>query len=262
MIGLVVGVLLAAASVLCFCLPPVRWHPAVPHGAPASGQPLTGTRRVHPDADAPALLVRELAGLLAAGRSAQQIWADAAALYSATDPRGHFLHPFAPVLQGAAAATALGHSPAPILAAAGGPGITGTAVAEGKGGGAAGYGRGLLPGLWAGLAVCVQVSERSGAPLATVLSRYAGQLDAEREAAADRAAALAGPRATVRLLTWLPAGGIVLGYMLGGNPLQVLLTTPLGWAAGAAGAGFWLAGRIWSRRLVAAAGQPPGPAIQ
>ncbi|MDM7990197.1 hypothetical protein [Arthrobacter sp. zg-Y877] len=100
------------------------------------------------------------------------------------------------------------------------------------------------------------MSERSGAPLSAVLARYAGQLDAARDASADRDAALAGPRATVRLLTWLPAGGMLLGYLLGGNPLHVLAATPLGWAAAVAGGGFWLAGRLWSARLVREAQSP------
>lgn len=192
-----------------------------------------------------ALLVRELAGLLVAGRSAHRIWADAAALH---DPGGPGVQgsTLAPVLQAAAAATSLGMSPVPVLAAAAAGGAGGSGVGGDRSPGGNPAGREL----WAGLAVCVQVSERSGAPLSGVLTRYAGQLDDARDAAADRETALAGPRATVRLLTWLPVGGMVLGYLLGGNPLQVLAGTPAGWAAAVAGCGFWLAGRIWSGRLV------------
>ena len=199
-----------------------------------------------------ALLIRELAGLLTAGRSGQRIWADAAALYHPGRP-GIPDSPFAPVLQAAAAAAALGISPVPVFAAAAGgsggrPGISGRRPPVGQS---------ADRDLWAGLAVCVRVSERSGAPLSAVLARYAGQLDDARDARADREAALAGPRATVRLLTWLPAGGMALGYLLGGNPLQVLTGTPAGWSAAAAGCAFWLAGRIWSGRLVRNAASPP-----
>ena len=198
------------------------------------------------DPDAPALLVRELAGLLAAGRPAYRIWADAATLYAAGTVSDTPAHPFAGVLQAAAASAALGLSPVPVLAAGGQAG--GNAPDP------------LQEELWAGLSVCVRVSERSGAPLSRVLARYAGQLEAARDAASDRDAALAGPRATMRLLSWLPGGGIILGYLLGGSPLQILTATPFGWAAGAIGVGFWLAGRVWSRRLVKDAERPAAEA--
>ena len=222
----------------------------IPSGPPQPGRQADYRRRRARSRDAQAegevyaLLVRELAGLLVAGRSAQRIWSDAAALH---DPGGPGVQgsTLAPVLQAAAAATSLGMSPVPVfVAAACGTGGSGGGGVRSPGGNPAGR------ELWAGLAVCVQVSERSGAPLSAVLTRYAGQLDDARDAAADRETALAGPRATVRLLTWLPAGGMVLGYLLGGNPLQVLTGTPGGWAAAVAGCGFWLAGRIWSGRLV------------
>ncbi|MCQ1955497.1 hypothetical protein NNX39_03115 [Arthrobacter sp. zg-Y826] len=252
MAGLTVAVLLAVASALTIGFPPLR--PPVARRLAARRTEGQLLRRHRPnrrnrwrrppglDGDAPALLVRELAGLLAAGRSAHRIWADAATLYEAPGPAETSVHPFFPVLQSAAASAALGLSPVPVLAAAEHPdgGETDPALQQ----------------LWSGLAVCLRVSERSGAPLAAVLSRYAGQLEAARNAASDREAAMAGPRATVRLLTWLPGGGIFLGYLLGGNPLQILTATPLGWLAAAAGTGFWLAGRFWSSRLVRNAQTP------
>ena len=218
-------------------------HPGRP-GRPAHNRfRRARSRDAQAEGEVHVLLVRELAGLLMAGRSAQRIWADAAALHGPGRP-GDPGNALAPVLQAAAAATSLGMSPVPVFAAAGGAGSSGVSGDRSPGGSPAGR------ELWAGLAVCVQVSERSGAPLSSVLTRYAGQLDDARDAAADREAVLAGPRATVRLLTWLPVGGMVLGYLFGGNPLQMLTGTPAGWAAAAAGCGFWLAGRIWSGRLV------------
>ncbi|MCC9203990.1 type II secretion system F family protein [Arthrobacter sp. zg-Y769] len=247
MAGLTVAVLLATAAALMLGVPPPR-PPAARRIRTVEGPLLRRRprprRRRRPglDADAPALLVRELAGLLTAGRSAHRIWADAATLYEAPGQADISVHPFSPVLEAAAASAALGLSPVPVLAAAerAGSGEKDPALQQ----------------LWSGLAVCLRVSERSGAPLAAVLSRYAGQLEAARDAASDREASMAGPRATMRLLTWLPAGGILLGYLLGGNPLQILVATPLGWAAAAAGSGFWLAGWIWSGRLVRNAEDP------
>ncbi len=55
------------------------------------------------------------------------------------------------------------------------------------------------------------VSERSGAPAADMILRYAtarrDALDADRE----RRIAMAGPRATVRVLSWSPLIGMGLG---------------------------------------------------
>jgi tight adherence protein B len=75
----------------------------------------------------------------------------------------------------------------------------------------------------------------------------------EDDADAARQTALAGPKATVSLLTWLPLMGLGLGIALGVDPLAILLGTPWGLAALAAGAGLTVAGRVWSARLVAAA---------
>lgn len=107
--------------------------------------------------------------------------------------------------------------------------------------------------IWADLAACFDVAEASGCPLADVLTRFAAQLEAEDDADAARQTALAGPKATVSLLTWLPLLGLGLGMALGVDPLAILLGTPWGLAALAAGIGLTAAGRLWSARLVAAA---------
>lgn len=106
---------------------------------------------------------------------------------------------------------------------------------------------------WSELAACFDIAEASGCPLADVLTRFAAQLEAEDDADAARQTALAGPRATVRLLTWLPLMGLGLGAALGVDPLATLLGTPIGLAALFAGVVLTAAGRAWSARLVAAA---------
>lgn len=90
-------------------------------------------------------------------------------------------------------------------------------------------------------------------PLADVLTRFAAQLEVESDADAARQTALAGPKATVTLLTWLPLMGLGLGMALGVDPLAMLLGTPLGLAALLGGAALTVAGRLWSARLVATA---------
>lgn len=107
--------------------------------------------------------------------------------------------------------------------------------------------------IWCELAACFDIAEASGCPLADVLARFAAQLELEDDAEAARQTALAGPKATVSLLTWLPLMGLGLGIALGVDPLAILIGTPLGMAALAAGVGLAIAGRIWSARLVRAA---------
>ena len=180
------------------------------------------------------LLVHQLAGLLAAGRTPGQLWADASRLNrnaagaSARDP-------VSTTLERAARAAALGLSPVPVLRQA------------------AQSSSGLYAMFWGDLAACVQASERSGAPLAEILGRYAHGLEAVLDSRAARASALAGPKATVRLLTWLPLAGLGLGFLLGTNPLAVLAQSPVGWTAAAAGTALGLAARFWSRRLISRA---------
>ncbi|MCD4852448.1 hypothetical protein LN996_16660 [Arthrobacter sp. AK01] len=107
--------------------------------------------------------------------------------------------------------------------------------------------------VWMELAACLEVSETSGCPLADLLTRFAAQLEAEEDAEAARQTALAGPKATVRLLSWLPVFGLVLGMALGVDPLGILLDNFLGVATFAAGLLLTVVGRVWSSRLVASA---------
>jgi tight adherence protein B len=107
-----------------------------------------------------------------------------------------------------------------------------------------------LARLWVDLAGCLIVAERSGAPLAGILEQYAAQLDADLDGLSARETALAGPRATVVLLAWLPVVVLALGFALGLNPLEILLGSLPGRSALAAGVLLIMASRIWSRRLV------------
>ncbi|HCN22833.1 MAG TPA: hypothetical protein DIT15_11450 [Arthrobacter bacterium] len=107
--------------------------------------------------------------------------------------------------------------------------------------------------IWCELAACFDIAEASGCPLADVLARFAGQLEVEDDAEAARQTALAGPKATVSLLTWLPLMGLGLGIALGVDPLAILIGTTLGLASLAAGVVLTIAGRVWSARLVHAA---------
>lgn len=102
----------------------------------------------------------------------------------------------------------------------------------------------------ADLARCWEVSERTGAPLAALLEGLAEATEADLDAAAARETALAGSRATVKILTWLPVLALGLGILIGADPLRTLLTTPWGMAAGLMGAVLTVIGRIWTGRMV------------
>lgn len=120
---------------------------------------------------------------------------------------------------------------------------------------AVGAGRGDAdPGRCASVVVACVAADRLGAPLADVLHRLAAALAADQEAAAEVRAAVAGPRATARVLAWLPVLGLLVGMALGARPVAILVGGGLGTTTALLGAGLLLGGRLWSRALLRRAG--------
>lgn len=115
------------------------------------------------------------------------------------------------------------------------------------------------------LAAIWLVAAAAGAPLAPALRTAASAL---REAAASARAAriaLAGPRATARLVVAMPGVAVVFGALLGFDTVGVLLGTPIGWACVVVGTTLMLAARAWSARLVVRASRHeplPGLALE
>ncbi|WP_120521864.1 type II secretion system F family protein [Arthrobacter celericrescens] len=203
-----------------------------------------------------AVLVQQLAALLRGGRSASRLWEEAWAVHgrSAEAPNG--------VTQGG---QALSEGSVAVLSAARSASMLGVSAAAAIRSAASASSR---PGtkelgakelgskeqrIWGELADCLDIAEASGCPLADIFGRYAAHLEAEDDAEAARQTALAGPKATVRLLSWLPVFGLALGTVLGVDPLGILLGNPFGMAALGAGVILTVAGRMWSVRLVRAA---------
>ncbi|WP_395243836.1 type II secretion system F family protein [Agromyces sp. MMS24-K17] len=112
---------------------------------------------------------------------------------------------------------------------------------------------------WRSLAAAWAVAERAGAPLATSLRDLAEALRDEAQALRDLDAALAGPKASARLVTALPLIAVGFGLLLGFDTAGVLLGTPVGIGCLALGSLLLWAGATWNRRLVARAA-PTGPA--
>ncbi|WP_449281145.1 type II secretion system F family protein [Leucobacter sp.] len=101
---------------------------------------------------------------------------------------------------------------------------------------------------WRVLAVAWSLAEESGVPLAPALDRIGAALRALERLRERRTVLLAAPRATVRLVSALPPLALVLGWLLGFDPLPVLLS-PLGAALLPAGVALLLAGIVWARAL-------------
>jgi tight adherence protein B len=95
-----------------------------------------------------------------------------------------------------------------------------------------------------------RLSVQLGAPLAAVLLKIQETMIAESEADADRKAAFAGPQTTARVLLGLPILGLLLGSLLGANPLEVVTSGGVGTAAVLAGVFLLFLGRWWISQLI------------
>lgn len=102
---------------------------------------------------------------------------------------------------------------------------------------------------WRVLAVAWRLAEQSGAPLAPALHRIGTALRGLEQLRARRAVLLAGPRATVRLVSALPPLALLLGALLGFDPVPVLLSS-LGAVLLAAGTLLLAVGVAWGRALL------------
>ncbi len=222
------------------------------------------------------VVVQQLAALLKGGRIPARLWDELWVLYGGNAGRGWSAgrmagHGAGRDRAGTGSGAVLGPESLRILAAARAAALRGSSVAAAirreVSGGSAGEGTvaaareavGVRAGrdvrVWGELAACFDTAEASGCPLADVLARFAAHLETEDDAEAARQTALAGPRATVRLLTWLPLSGLALGLLLGVDPVATLLGNPWGLAALAAGVALTAVGRLWSSRLVRAAAE-------
>jgi len=100
------------------------------------------------------------------------------------------------------------------------------------------------------LQMSLRMSESAGAPLATSLERAAEHAEERIDALLGRQSALAAPRATGRILSWLPLLGLGLGVLMGSDPVGVLTGSILGALTGLFGLGLAFAGRRWTAALV------------
>ncbi|MBC2903990.1 type II secretion system F family protein [Streptomyces cupreus] len=101
-----------------------------------------------------------------------------------------------------------------------------------------------------GLAACWRVAVDQGAGLAAGLDRLEAALRAERDQRADLRAQLAGAKSTALMLAGLPVLGLLLGAVMGADPLRVLLHTGAGLGCLFAGGLLEGLGVWWALRIV------------
>lgn len=99
------------------------------------------------------------------------------------------------------------------------------------------------------LARAWQVGTRTGASLTSTLDEVARGLTADVALRAVVGSELAAPRATGKVMAALPALGLGLGYLLGGDPLRWLAASAAGWACLLAGTVLACAGVLWIETL-------------
>jgi tight adherence protein B len=109
---------------------------------------------------------------------------------------------------------------------------------------------------WRSLSAAWGIATTSGAPLAPALESFAQSLRDRSAAERDIAVALAGPRATARVVLLLPAVALGLALLLGVD-LGAALTHPVGAVSIAAGVLLALLARSWTRRMLRRAAPPP-----
>ncbi|RJT88151.1 hypothetical protein D6T64_12270 [Cryobacterium melibiosiphilum] len=116
---------------------------------------------------------------------------------------------------------------------------------------------------WLSLAAAWQVATDSGAPLAACLRRLAEAFRDIAQLHRDLSVALAGPRATARMVLLLPLVGLLLGSVLGFKTLHTLFLTVPGLVCLGGGAALMFLAGQWNGHLVRAArARDPAPGLE
>lgn len=101
---------------------------------------------------------------------------------------------------------------------------------------------------WRVLAAAWALAQQSGAPIALMLERIADALISLERLRERRSVLLAGPRATIRLVGALPIVALLMGALLGFDPLVVLLS-PAGAVLAVTGGVLLICGVRWAKAL-------------
>lgn len=104
-------------------------------------------------------------------------------------------------------------------------------------------------GVPAAITIC-KMSHRGGTPAADIFETCARGVTQANEALAARSIALAGPQSSAQMISLLPLLGVILGTLLGADPLDFLLHTTPGHICLACGVVFEIVGLVWIRALI------------
>ena len=100
------------------------------------------------------------------------------------------------------------------------------------------------------LAACWQVGVIRGAGLALSVERLALSLRSQQELHATLRSELSAPRATSRMLALLPFIGVLMGYLLGADPVSWFLGSTPGLMVLVIAVLLTVIGSLWTRRIV------------
>ena len=100
-----------------------------------------------------------------------------------------------------------------------------------------------------------------GGPIVLALNRITDVFDRSQRNQQEVQLAFAGPQSTAKLVMWLPVLALVLSQLVGMNPLGAIVSSPLGALSVSIGAGLMVAGRWWTKRLLARALPNPDDSV-
>lgn len=100
------------------------------------------------------------------------------------------------------------------------------------------------------LAACWHVGVTRGSGLAVSVERLVLSLRAQQDLTRTLRNELAAPRATSRMLAFLPVVGVAMGYLLGADPVAWFLGSSAGAVVLATAVALTVVGSVWTRRIV------------
>ena len=106
-----------------------------------------------------------------------------------------------------------------------------------------------LPAQWDRLAVCWQLASEHGLAMSTLMRTAQRDIVERQRFSRQVASAMAGARATAAILAGLPVLSVVLGQLIGANPVAFLLAGHVGGWLLVVGATLVCSGLLWSDRI-------------
>ncbi|MBV8179276.1 MAG: type II secretion system F family protein [Mycobacterium sp.] len=106
-----------------------------------------------------------------------------------------------------------------------------------------------LPAQWDRLAVCWQLASEHGLAMSTLMRTAQRDIVERQRFSSQVTSAMAGARATAAILAGLPVLSVVLGQLIGANPVAFLLTGHVGGWLLVVGATLVCSGLLWSDHI-------------